>query len=221
MAEDLFYAYSPRALRDAVARLMEKDLRSLPEKAKFFAALACMQGFDALPEKVKPEELDELINLGAGTELNRGISSIKGVPAATFASDLIRGPMFPGTQIVYGQGMYFATPSIMGDSPHFPRISFIAQRYAKEGDGPGVIVRCVLKKDARTLEIDDLYQLFREDRSRSRSAGIEDVGTFAASRGFDAYYCDGAYDDTDERVWIVLNRTALIFQSNGLQIPAV
>jgi hypothetical protein len=77
-------------------------------------------------------------------------------------------------------------------------------------------VRAALKATAKIAQCDDLKQDLRENRNRAKRAGINDLGAFAAALGFDAFAADGVYDDTDERVFTVLNRGALIVQKVGV-----
>lgn len=81
-----------------------------------------------------------------------------------------------------------------------------------------MIVRCALKMGISTIDLDDLKQLFRENRNRAKDVGITDAGALAAALSFEAISCENVYDHTSERCWIVLNRGALIFQETGLQI---
>jgi hypothetical protein len=195
---------------------MRVDMRSLPKNAKIFAAVAKLQGFDVLPDMDDVAALDNHLQAG-GIEVQRGLASNKGVSARLYALELVRGPLFPGTQTALGNGIYFATPSVQRGAHGFQKISSVAERYAKNGIG-GAIVRAIIKSTAKTIEREDLHQLFREHKNRAHSAGIRDAGAFAAAIGFDAYSCDGVYCDCDEVVWVVLNRASLIFQNIALQV---
>jgi hypothetical protein len=216
VAENLFCVMSRAELKKEIDHKVEQDNRSLPEKAKIFAAVASLQRFDQLPDAVSSADLETLIADGC-VELNRGISSNKGVPASLYARDLLSGPLYPGTQVAIGQGIYFATPSLEFKDDGFPRISSIARRFAEQ-ERPGVIVRCALKKTAPRIRLDNLSELWTEFRSRARVAGILDPGTVAAALGYSAYYRDDFVPTLGEEVWVVVNRTDLVFQEKALQI---
>ena len=114
MARDLLQDVSAAEFKREIAQAVTKDPCFLPPGAKIFAAVACLQGFDALPEIVEVKEFDSLIQAG-DQELLRGLTSTKGVPARLFARDLMVGPLYPGTLSAVGQGIHFAAPS--GTSP--------------------------------------------------------------------------------------------------------
>ena len=221
MADDIFYRKSTPELKREIDAIMAEDTRSLPLKAKIFAAVAKLQNFDMLPELGDVTEIDSAVGKGA-VQLNRGISGTKSAQATIYARDLLMGSMYPGTLSAYGNGIYFAVPSKKYDKhPAFPLISVLAHEYAQPEDpqfGAGIILRAVLSPNARTADCDDLRQYFKENRSRAQHAGITDLGAFAASVGIEAYFMDGCYDHTDERVWIVVNRGALVFQKTALQV---
>src|SRR5260221_580613 len=82
------------------------------------------------------------------------------------------------------------------------------------------IFAAVLKEGSRMAQREDLTQDLRENRNRAKRAGITDLGSFAAALGFDAFYSDYVYEDSDERVYTVLNRGMLIVQKVGILVPA-
>jgi hypothetical protein len=222
MASDILNGRSTNELSKEIKRLVLEDQRSLPEKPKLFAAIAKLQGFDVLPEVGTIDQIEEQISKGF-IELNRGLSSTRGIPSHFYARELIFGSMYPGTLSALGNGMYFAVP---GDKipkeeldkwPGFPRISTVAMKYVK-GEGSGALVRAALKKTAKIADCHDLKQYFKENRNRAKLAGITDIGAFSASLGFDAYYADNVYEDTNERVFVVLNRGALLIQKQGILV---
>ncbi len=216
MAQDIFHSLSKPELKKEIATLVAKDKRSLPGRAKVFAAVAAIQKFDQLPESATTDEIDKSCAEGA-TELNRGIASGNGILAKMYARELLLGPLYPGTQSAMGNGIHLAEPSIANGAPGFQKISVIAQDYASRGK-PGMIVRCVLRTDVKRIDFHGLKDYFRENKNRNRDVGISDAGAFAAALGFEAISCDNVYDHTNERCWIVLNRSALTFQQSGLQI---
>jgi hypothetical protein len=218
MGPDIFYGLSRAELKKRIDGFVDLDNRSLPKRAKVFAAVAKIQGFDQLPDIVTPEVLQSMISSGHVTELQRGLSSNSGVPALLYATELLSGPLYPGTLSAVGHGIYLAATSV--DYPHhpaFPRISRVAHEYAKKSH-PGIIVRCGLKEDARVVDYEGLTHYMRDNRNRAKEVGITDLGAFAASLGIDGYYCDGICGPHPEQVWIVVNRKSLVFQNTALQV---
>src|SRR5262249_38584360 len=149
------------------------------------------------PGLVRPEELDKLVAEG-NYELNRGLVGTPGVPAITYARELVKGPLYPGTLCAFGSGIHLASPS-EPDGEHwpkpnvaFPRASKTACKYACGHDGKqtGVILRCVLRKDARVLQPDGIVEIRRENRNRAREAQLLDCGALTAALGFDAFMCE-------------------------------
>lgn len=213
---DIFHEFSSAELEKEINDLTAKDQRSLPLKAKVFAAVAKIQKFDMLPEVVEVAELDALVGAGA-KELNRGLAGVRGVAAVLYAKDLLHGTMYPGTLSAYGNGIYLATPMRMNpNNPAFAKVSAVALGYTK-GEGAGVLVRAALKADAKILEYADLWELYLQNRSRALKAGVKDLGAFTAALGYDAYYLDGI-EHPHERTWTVVNRGALTFQKIALQV---
>ena len=220
MARDYIHEMSPAALKSKIGPLVAANNQPLPLSAKQFLAIARLQGFDGKPEKMDRQQFEILI-AGGSIELNRGLRQASGLPARFYAEQFYYGPMYPGTVIVYGHGIYCCEPSETEIDPpnlNYPRISKVALRYATRDGEIGIVLRCALKPQAVTMEIDDLRAAYREEKNRLRKAGIEDLGTFAAALGVDAYSVDEAFDYANERTWIVLNRAALVVQDLGLQI---
>jgi hypothetical protein len=215
MASDILNGLSPNELSKEVVRLVSEDQRGLPMKSKVFAAIAKLQKFDVLPEVCGFNEINKAIQAG-GVELNRGLSATKGVPSMFYAKELLFGSLYPGTLSAFGNGIYFAVPSKEDPTyfPGFPKISIVALKYTSS-ETPGVVVRAVLRKGSKIANCDDLKDDLRENRNRAKRAGINDLGAFAAALGFDAFFADYVYDDTDERVYTVLNRGTLSLQNQA------
>lgn len=215
MAEDILNGFSVNELSKEIAKFVSEDQRSLPHRAKVFAAVAKLQKFDVLPEVIEPEKMNEKIPLGC-IELNRGLSSANAIPSQFYALELVKGSMYPGTLSALGNGIYFAVPTVRDEKflPTFPLVSAVALKYTK-GVNSGCLIRAALVKNAKIANCDDLKDDLRQNRNRARSSGITDVGTFAAALGFDAYFADGVYNDTEERIYTVLNRGAIYVQSKA------
>ena len=211
MSNDILNGKSTNELKQEIDKLVREDQRSLPHKAKVFSAIAKLQKFDVLPETGSIDAVNAAIAAG-NTELNRGMSSTKGIPSVFYARELIMGAMYPGTLSALGNGMYFAAPSEKReDFPGFPLVSVVARKYIK-GDGSGILVRAALNKSAKVADCHDIKQDLKENKNRAKLAGITDIGAFAASLGIDAFYSDNVYMDTPERVYVVLNRGVILIQ---------
>jgi hypothetical protein len=208
-AEAILFSRSSNELNKEIQAIVAKDQRSLHPRAKVFAAIVKMQGFDNLPETGTPEELDQAQKSG-GIEIQRGLSATRGVSSLFYARELILGAMYPGTQIALGHGMYFATPSITDGNKGFPRMSKIAKIYTNGQDGVGFLVRAVLKKGCNCANCDDLKKELRENRNRAVKAGITDIGAYAASLGVDAFKADGMAEFVDNLTLLLQQGTANI-----------
>jgi hypothetical protein len=217
-SRDLINDISPRDLRALIEPLVVANMQPLPLTAKQFMAVATLQGYLALPEVVDPETMESLVASGH-TEMNRGLASALGQPAAFYAGQFAAGPMYPGGVIVHGHGMYFAEPSMANPhNPRFPRVSEVAARYASKGGDMGILLRCALRPTAKTLDIEELLEDYGSDKNGVRKAGISDLGTYAAARGFDAFWIDEHFTYSRERTWNVVNRTGLLLQRRSIRV---
>lgn len=214
MADDILNGLSTNELSREILKCVAEEQRSLPPRAKTFAAVAKLQRFDVLPEVSDVEAINVAITQG-GIQLNRGLSATKGVGAIFYAKELAYGALYPGTLSALGNGIYFAVPSEVREEfgPAFPLVSKVALKYTiGDPQTSGCIIRAVLKPTAKVVDCDDLRDDLRQNRNRAKSAGITDIGTFAAALGIDAYFVDGVYPDTNERIYTVLNRGCLSLQ---------
>lgn len=220
MGNDILNGLSPNELQKEIQKFVCEDQRALPLRSKVFSAIAKLQKFDVLPDAVEIDDINKAVE-GGSIELNRGLSGTKGIPAQLYAKELIFGALYPGTLSAKGNGIYFAVPSKVEARflPIFPRISIAAMKYTK-GETVGILLRAALKKDSKLADCDELKEYMRENKNRSKRAGITDLGAFAAALGFDALYEDALYDDTGERIYTVLNRGALLIQKAGFLIPS-
>jgi hypothetical protein len=113
------------------------------------------QGFNALPQVVPNSHLDEILaSSDDALELFRGEITLDS------ADELLAGEFFPG-QGIYGKGQYF--DSVSGSTTSQQAFG-TAEAYANQSPLDGVIVRAVLRPDARTLtgeESQSLRTLFR------------------------------------------------------------
>jgi hypothetical protein len=221
---DLFQTHSAGKLAEMVAQCVATDHRSLPSRAKTFAAVAKIQGFDAFPEMRTPEAIDALIAAG-GIELNRGLSGSNGIPAILYARELVMGRLYPGTQSAFGTGIYLSDMGCAyapASKPvGFVRIARTSYDHARGGEN-GVIMRCVIKTGAKILSHDDLKEIRRENKNRFREAQLSDCGSLAAALGCDGFKCDGIEPNHGEQWYVIVNRSALIFQNTCVshtQVP--
>jgi hypothetical protein len=178
-----------------------------------------MQRFDEWPDIKPPHEIQNLVAQGY-KELNRGLSGSFGIPAKLYANELARGPLFPGTQSAFGTGIYLTDLGcpIMSNPAHpaFPNgVATTAHEHAGTGDN-GVILRCLLKPDARLLSHDDVKAFRRENRNRFREAQLNDCGSLTAAIGYDGFQCDGIGSKAGEKWYVITNRSVLIFQTTYL-----
>ena len=220
MAEDLIYELSPNELKRRTDKIIECNKWPFPEPTKRFLAIVHLQKFMLSPKVVTRQEMDSHVANGC-LELNRGLSATKDLSASFYGGELLHGEYYPGTIISHGHGMYFAEPSLKWDSTWeanstMSTYSKVADVYARKNGLGGVIMRGALKPKALTKSMEEMNERFHEAKNRARRAGIGDVGTFSAASGIDAFYVDGSFSYTDERVWVVLNRRVLVLQENGL-----
>lgn len=218
MADDILNGLSVNELKREIDKYVCEDQRSLPHRAKVFAAVAKIQKFDVLPEVIETDKMNVKVAEGC-IELNRGLSSTNAIPSQFYARELVLGAMYPGTLSALGNGIYFAVPTVKNERflPLFPLVSTIALKYTK-GESSGFLIRAALIKGVKIADCNDLRDDLRDNRNRARSSGIADIGTFAAALGFDAYFADGVYNDTDERIYTVLNRGSIYVQKTGTLI---
>ena len=219
MARDLIHTMSPSTFNSRIDPFVAANAQPLLTDAKRFLAVAKVQEFNLKPEIVGRERLEALISEGC-VELNRGLRPTLGQPATFYAEQFYYGAMYPGIQIAYGHGIYFAEPrtTIAPPDPNFPRISEVAVRYATMDGAIGVVVRCALKKEAVIMGLDQLRAERQADKNRLRRMGIEDLGTFAAALGIDAFWVEEPFDYAREKTWIVVNRAMLFAQRTGKKI---
>jgi len=188
--------------------------------AKVFSAVADIQGYNGLPLLLEKVQLDEEVSHGA-TEMNRGISSLAGIPVEVFVREFVQGMMYPGAQIAVGHGIYFAQPTLetgQTDKSFGASFSEMAKHHAAQGEGGGAIIRAALRVDAKVITREDIRDYFREHKNRAERAGISDLGTFCAAAGYDAIVVEDLHHWTKEISWNVVNRSALMTQAISLQV---
>ena len=192
------------------------------------AEIAQMQGWDAPGETGTPQQLQDLLEQG-GVRLWRGVtppvSSVdwtgglfpgKGSPQwpteaiAQTVRDHKTGPVRYGYGI-YGNGMY---TSVNADS---------ASAYAMDGEREAAI-RMVLRPGARVAQWEDREEWYDEYERRLGEMGLPedtrrnltDYGLAAMLLGYDAIHVPPGWDDGtdwDDAQYVVLNRTAVLFEA--------
>jgi hypothetical protein len=167
-----------------------------------FRAIAHRQGFDGLPRVVDRDEFERLAQ--GRPVIYRAVSATEtdagAMTAAELQEQMRTGPSVPGTGH-YGSGFYFGNNE-----------EDVTEYYGDRT--PGSTVRAVLKSNARAVDFDAInadWERFKADRDAvdgydpARSVYGADLGRYAAARGFDVI-------ETDDGIFVVLNRTALIVE---------
>ncbi|MCX4091671.1 hypothetical protein [Nocardia sp. alder85J] len=193
------------------------DPESLTDPA--LGEICRLQGYDRTPLLTDAQGVDSVVAAG-GREFFRGVTDPR------FAEEFKSGPYFPGRAswgIASGNGTYVTTARE------------VAQGYA-DGDPAGVI-RMALRPDARITHYDALAgehadwvsrmsDEYEQLEAMGKTPGVaarlqelddqwwinEDIGRFAASRGYDAYDTGRGYPGGGDRHWVVLNRSALVVE---------
>lgn len=174
------------------------------------------QGFDGKPRVISRAEFEEAVkaaNGGNGFIAQRVYSAPDQETLDAYRQQLYDGKWYLdcGTGgALYGQGMY-ATAGLdgtitkeMSDASGFYSIRFGGWRPVRTEE-------FTLDKSAIIVNYGDIHDEFlREKLKGGRASLIEDVGTYAASKGYDAIIVKGeGVFNTDEA--IILNRTKVIF----------
>jgi len=205
--------------------------RSLDDNMQdaYLRSIQHQQGFDGLPTMATKAELDALIADGA-IEMYRGCGSAPDDTPEAYVDELENGIDYthPGKGTL-GNGLYFAGQSL-GSSYHYR----VAEGYAGiAGYGKPVgqgIVRAVLRPGSKTIDYQRArIEMMKDNVANNREYGGDDdidrratfvtadIGRWAAANGYDAVVAHGTRNSTG----IVLNRTALIIQSDPVTNPTL
>jgi hypothetical protein len=160
------------------------------------------QGFDGKPRVVSKAELDRLVEEGH-PEIFRGVKRREYPPksAAEIHEEMRSGHAFYGNG-AFGNGYYW------GDEK-------VGKAYSDKA--PGSVARAVISPDAKIVDSSKLrveHEAFldglagKPDEAEMRDV-YEDLGRYAASRGYDAVRVD---EWSGEPFYNVLNRTALVVE---------
>ena len=175
------------------------------------------QGFDGKPRVVDREEFDEAVKAANG---GNGFIALRTYSAPDQETlDAYRDQLYNGKWYIdcssggalYGQGMY-ATVGLngeitkeMNDANTFYSIRFGGNRAVRTEE-------ITLQANAKIIEYHDLHNDFLRERLKGGNASlIEDVGSYGATKGYDAIIVKNeGILNTDEV--ILLNRTKLIIK---------
>lgn len=177
------------------------------------------QGFDGKPKVASTQEeyIDALRE--NGNIACRGITAYDDETLYAYVDSLKNGEFYVecsgGSQ--YGRGMYVA--SSWDGTVDYDEAFSEADRYARGmiGDGSiGLVLNMTLDKSAKTVNYSDIMEQayheggpFRPSNNSHSSKAKDDIGAYAAAKGYDAITVPGGYT-------IVLNRTKLtIFEETG------
>lgn len=201
VGKDLFAADSAGLAKTMIAK---RDQQQAADRG--LAVIGAEQGFDGKPRIVPKAELEKLIKDGH-PEIFRGVKKTKdgSKTAAQVHEEMRTGNAHYGLGI-YGNGYYW------GGEDH-------ASDFADET--PGSMARGVLDTNAKVVpfwgQLYPEHQAFMEslkgrpDEAEMRDA-YEDVGRYAAARGYDAIFVDA---DKGPTWYNVLNRTAMVMEEGG------
>lgn len=186
------------------------------------------QGFSGKGTIVDDDTFDALRANDDFTYLGRGMSGESADEVAKYTDALIDGELYAGRGM-FGNGTYmtdfedtlkyFATKDVSGEDMPF-----------------GAIVDTLLKPNAKVIDFKDAYTAMQDDvrrmygdigvparlggqSSNTRTADvIDDVGAWAAAKGYDAVRIPDPYINHTQlkgvTYWNVLNRQALVFRRN-------
>ncbi|MGO4618284.1 protein phosphatase 2C domain-containing protein, partial [Nocardia sp. 2YAB30] len=206
----------------AVAGMVRNDLPSDPGLEE----IARRQRFDELPTVVDPTGVDAVV-ASEGREFFRGVTD------PTHVDEFESGRYFagrPAKGFTSGNGIYVTTREAAA-------LDFAMDR-------PEGVIRMALRPGARVIHALDLHaeqravlDELRDERSRlealpqtpdvadelalvqARFDVLSDVGRYAAVRGYDAYMTNGGLSKYHADYWVVLNRSALVVQGQGMPHP--
>lgn len=190
-AEDMLEA-SRNVPRDSAA------WRGDPTLAQIYKA----RGFDALPTVIDDEAWDDLIDAGNGRAMYRGIQGAGG-RAEAYMEGYRTGEYYPGLGI-FGNGTYVTTA--------------FSYAYDYGGRSTSNMIRIWLDPRARIVKHSDIQMEWHDFRfsdeydalPQSAKRLIDDLGRYAAARGYDAI-------NVDDEVYVILNRgVTTVARTNGL-----
>ena len=213
-ASSAYYAV-PEADRDPIANHGDWGMAELARRA----------GFDALPDIMTSDEMDELVAVERYPEMFRGLAPIpnvepeeyKDLPAGTAARQMAenfrRYQLFAGTGVI-GAGTYTTGDVSLARSYGVPGSGAFPEEWQES-----VVLRMLLKPSARVVEIADLWQEMREwndsqtgyDLDSPERRFMQDPGRAAVVFGYDVIVETGG-SPSGHNVYVVLNRGQVIVQ---------
>lgn len=178
-----------------------------PHGDEQLAAIAKRQGFDAKPDVVSKQDMDQLVTSGKHTEVFRGVQDGGGKSAKAI-------------QEQYRSGDYHAGLGVKGNGTYTTRSREQALDLA-DGKKQGLL-RLGLRPQAKVVDYRDLQAEHKAfyDRLPQGSAAkrvFSDPGVYAAARGYDAIRVvhvskSGRLLDTPD-YFVVLNRSSVIAEA--------
>lgn len=219
------------------------------------SAISDSQGFSGKPRVVSDTEFDRIMTTTGAIELRRGISDHQQRgDASTLVDQFRHGPLFTsGSASAYGDGTYtHAEVSDGGDMHRGPTSTRYRQSadgqatsYAHQGQyGSGTIFRMALHPKARIGNLQSIrreyysahtkwnqtinsepYGSKKRQRAEAAKQLYQDVGVFAASRGYDGYKAadQGSFTGNGGKkshhyYFVLLNRSAVIVSDHNRRV---
>lgn len=177
------------------------------------------QGFDGLPKIVSAEEFDEAVkaaNGGDGLIAQRVYSAPNQETLDSYKEQLYGGKWYLDCSggAAFGNGMY-ATASY-GNSIS-ENVQKANELYEKRFDNPAVRTETMtMAEDTKYVDYMELTQKYRDyllSKNYTEENKLTDLGSFAASIGYDAIKVNGlGFYETNEIV--ILNRTKVIIKGD-------
>lgn len=189
------------------AKIIGDEIENSPEifnNAKIFEKVQKQMGNDGLPKVVTEKEFNVFAK--DKTVIYRGYSSdsSKSKSASQMVEEFKRGKLYSENSggAAYGRGTYFSADE------------GVANSYAY---GDGKVITAVLKDNARVADYRDIMREYEKagvhktdwEKRTSAQHIIDDVGSYAALKGYDAIALNGFQGHEH---LIILNRTQLIIK---------
>ena len=169
------------------------------------------QGFDGKPTVMSGSDFDKLVS---ETGLV-GFRGIRGENASKYAEQLKTGEFHiqTGGGTTYGSGLYIATTS-RANHPNEKLRNAVTRnaRADAENYGKDAVITMTLKPGAKVGTHQELKAEFQKLSQERRYEFDNDVGAYAAAKGYDAYTVKAAGEKCDYTV--ALNRTAIVIRGD-------
>lgn len=161
------------------------------------------QGFDGLPKVVPADEFDKYVKESSFIA-QRGYTAPDQETLKKYQDQLYNGKWYVDCSnggARYGQGMY-----VSGNFNGVLTSAVKATGRSYSNNKNGIVETLTIDKDSKLVEYKDLVRQFRKNGLDD----FDDIGSYAAARGYDGIIC---WDKNDDAVNVViLNRTKLIIK---------